>query len=731
MKSTSKIRFVFYNTQGGIGHTNVAIAEITVSDTPSGADLCTGGIATASSNLVGYEPAKAVDNVTTTMWNGKFGVGTSWWSYDFGTNVTPVEYSFKARHDGFLNDCPTEWHIQYWTGSAWETIATQSTAATWGLSEIRTFTLASSESSSPSVSLSNSPSVSASSSISSSPSASVSGSLSASISSSPSSTLSSSPSSSGSADPDEEPIDPVWDFIEQTDKYGYQNNPRWTNNPNPDYVHAPCGHWHKGPAAPPEALPMSIGRLIAAREQYNTPYVYLFDTRNFVNYEVYNAVRIDTSLDPPQVVGVVALTGSQTLWPDGRRDRLAVNNSGEGVQRGGYCINKSGTRLFYLLFDIWYAESSPPPTGLLIEVDITPGRNMEVVKSTRIPELLPYGVPVIEMVATDERVYFITGDNMGRFVAIDVATHAVAFNYTYGLAGDSGFMALGFNQDCTLMFSSSEYVDYDVPGDHVYKRHTLGLDGSISTDTIYAQYWSVVFMQEDRKYGTDTVIRNYHPSTGYIELNGHSSSGGYFPGYSSSPGICYNILAYLEEGETIVTLQQNNTFSAETYLMVHKVIGMSAYHSGPNTCDQIYPAARVDTLEVSLYTGSWSAVYHEDYIPINWSGRAVSVGNTLTGKVLIFSFRDGESVGEFEQDFLNWMAVFTPTPKEAIVSDGSGHCPAVSVDTYGMTLDSWTSLEYLWYFPLPEDSIITCNPVWPLDNQEKIRKDGRGYWHKN
>lgn len=64
-----------------------------------------------------------------------------------------------------------------------------------------------------------------------------------------------------------------WDFTEQKDKWGYLNNPRWSNNPkkegdsmsaadfstakglslNPE-DHRPCGHWHKHSDIPVEPL---------------------------------------------------------------------------------------------------------------------------------------------------------------------------------------------------------------------------------------------------------------------------------------------------------------------------------------------------------------------------------------------------------------------------------------------------------------------------------------------
>lgn len=59
-----------------------------------------------------------------------------------------------------------------------------------------------------------------------------------------------------------------WDFVPQTNKYGYQNNPNWTGSGlrgcGPDIIqgrasdptrHIPCGHWHKGQILSPVLVP--------------------------------------------------------------------------------------------------------------------------------------------------------------------------------------------------------------------------------------------------------------------------------------------------------------------------------------------------------------------------------------------------------------------------------------------------------------------------------------------
>ena len=41
--------------------------------------------------------------------------------------------------------------------------------------------------------------------------------------------------------------DPVWPFTKQENKFGYQNNPNWTDEPADTTKHHPCGYWFGGP----------------------------------------------------------------------------------------------------------------------------------------------------------------------------------------------------------------------------------------------------------------------------------------------------------------------------------------------------------------------------------------------------------------------------------------------------------------------------------------------------
>lgn len=143
MATVTKIRFLIDNVQGGVSHSNVAIAEVELRASVGGVDETTntGGTATASGNIgAGYEASKAVDDNNATMWNCAFTAGSSWWAFELNSSIDLVEYSITSR-SSYLDDTPTEWKLQYWNGSAWVTLIEQFTSADWGSNEKRVFDL--------------------------------------------------------------------------------------------------------------------------------------------------------------------------------------------------------------------------------------------------------------------------------------------------------------------------------------------------------------------------------------------------------------------------------------------------------------------------------------------------------------------------------------------------------------------------------------------------------------
>lgn len=136
----TRYRLLFDNTQGGTSHSNVTMVEIEIRSSNGGVDETTntGGTASASGNIGAEVASKAIDDDTGTMWNCAFTAGSTWWEFEFDSDVTIVEYAITTRAS-YLNDSPTEWRFQSHNGTTWDTLVDETTGADWTSLETRTF----------------------------------------------------------------------------------------------------------------------------------------------------------------------------------------------------------------------------------------------------------------------------------------------------------------------------------------------------------------------------------------------------------------------------------------------------------------------------------------------------------------------------------------------------------------------------------------------------------------
>jgi hypothetical protein len=135
-------RFFKFVWTAGPG-TNVALGEIELKETSGGIDVTTGCTAYASHSIgAGYVAGNAIDNNNTTMWNGAYSVKPSYWSVDLGVPRTIVEYTLRARHNGYLNDTPEAWDIYVSNDNINWTYVRSDTTGNWAInSELRVFDL--------------------------------------------------------------------------------------------------------------------------------------------------------------------------------------------------------------------------------------------------------------------------------------------------------------------------------------------------------------------------------------------------------------------------------------------------------------------------------------------------------------------------------------------------------------------------------------------------------------
>jgi hypothetical protein len=133
-------RFVFLDNQVNTG--NICAAEIQLRGTVGGADLTGSGTATDNGNIGGgYVAANAFDNSASTMWNSGY-TGNNIVQYDFGSAVTIAEYTIATRNDGYLNDSPQTWRLEYSSDATnWSVAHVADGQTSWSLGQVRTFAL--------------------------------------------------------------------------------------------------------------------------------------------------------------------------------------------------------------------------------------------------------------------------------------------------------------------------------------------------------------------------------------------------------------------------------------------------------------------------------------------------------------------------------------------------------------------------------------------------------------
>ena len=128
---------------GLTGGGSVSCSELQMRTSSGGSNVATGGTASASNVFgSGFEADKAFDGNNSTLWATATLSGT-WIKYDFGSGNDKdiVEITWRARGDGFVDQNPSDFAVQYsfddsvWT-DAWRVHHTPFTT----LGEVRTFT---------------------------------------------------------------------------------------------------------------------------------------------------------------------------------------------------------------------------------------------------------------------------------------------------------------------------------------------------------------------------------------------------------------------------------------------------------------------------------------------------------------------------------------------------------------------------------------------------------------
>jgi hypothetical protein len=128
--------YITSNTSGG---PHLDCSEIEMRTSVGGADQCTGGTASASSEVGGFEASKAFDNSTGTTWYTPSSNLPAWVKYDFGSGNDKdiVEVALTCWSP---NEHPRDWSLQYSDdNSTWTTLFAATSLTAWSANETRAF----------------------------------------------------------------------------------------------------------------------------------------------------------------------------------------------------------------------------------------------------------------------------------------------------------------------------------------------------------------------------------------------------------------------------------------------------------------------------------------------------------------------------------------------------------------------------------------------------------------
>jgi hypothetical protein len=122
------------------GNNWLQMAEIEMRGTVGGADQCNGGTPSVYNQFSSFGAANCFDNNNTTQWWSGTTTLPGWVQYDFAATVSVAQLSLKDYSDHNNGGPPTAFQLQYWDGSAWQTVLTQS-GLTWTTGEQKLFTV--------------------------------------------------------------------------------------------------------------------------------------------------------------------------------------------------------------------------------------------------------------------------------------------------------------------------------------------------------------------------------------------------------------------------------------------------------------------------------------------------------------------------------------------------------------------------------------------------------------
>lgn len=138
-----------YIRNAGATNSRFSIADLEMAEQPGGADQCTGGTASASSQYsASFPAANAFDATLTDGWikgnnaSNDTAAEPHWLQYTFPAPVYVTSLKMRSRSSldsGASSGAPINFDVEYWDGSAWQVAWSVTTERFWGQNEQRQF----------------------------------------------------------------------------------------------------------------------------------------------------------------------------------------------------------------------------------------------------------------------------------------------------------------------------------------------------------------------------------------------------------------------------------------------------------------------------------------------------------------------------------------------------------------------------------------------------------------
>ena len=365
-------------------------------------------------------------------------------------------------------------------------------------------------------------------------------------------------------------------------------------------------------------VPFPQGRWVAAQPQPDTPYIYLYDILNKA------VIKLKTSI-PPVVTNILRLESLYDLDYDKGRGN-------PGTQRGGYCMNKDGTRLWYLF------RNDASGDCQLIEVDISQTL-MSIVKKTTFAGLLT-GQTIHDGCSDDTHTYWCTNRLAGRIIKIRNSDHSIIDDHLFSFSFP----------ECAFMSQGIYTIDVDINTGKLYWNYVLDCSGcdwpwpgvnDCAHYIISDSNFNIEVDIEECGLGAGTTDwqnmirihggyvlqhRAYHPSAGPLQKKSLAD---------------YTILGTKNQQylQNIFGVQDSKLFT----LMYVNSIGHPAYLYCLNFSDM----SELSKKDVSYYAGQKYGGYPD------WGRTSVSAMSKQTGVIIIVRYHGSEGrnyVASFKAD---------------------------------------------------------------------------------